>query len=196
MSALLSRMVETVLYINLEVSSAFNFGLKPEAGFDSASVAHRLISPLIFWLRRVPGLGHQRDDRFHSPREQQMDGIGLLLRDLSLMPPYFGIFWSSLRLAVDNTFLRSPSFFVGCVILTSQCRRFPRSSVVRRSMRTCTLHYDNDRQQQQQTSKQQTSKQQKQARRANTGIKKKKRTRFGFLHGEDLLCIPDGKIRM
>ena len=27
-------------------------------------------------------------------------------------------------------------------------------------------------------------------------IRKKKRTRFGFHHREDLLCIPDGKIRM
>ena len=44
-------MVETMLYMNLEVSSAFNFGLKPGAAFDSASVAHRLISPLVFWLR-------------------------------------------------------------------------------------------------------------------------------------------------
>ena len=51
MSALLSQMVQTMLYMNLEVSSAFNFGLKPGAAFDSDSVAHRLISPLVFWLR-------------------------------------------------------------------------------------------------------------------------------------------------
>ena len=51
MSVLLSQMVETKLYMNLEVSSAFNFGLKPRAAFDSDRVAHRLINPLMFWLR-------------------------------------------------------------------------------------------------------------------------------------------------
>jgi hypothetical protein len=58
MTALLSQMVETMLHMNLEVSSALNFGLKPGAAFDSASVAHRLISPLIFLAEAAPGLGH------------------------------------------------------------------------------------------------------------------------------------------
>ena len=60
-SALLSQMVETMLYMNLEVNSAFNFGLKPGVAFDSA---------LWFLAETTPGLGHQRDDGFLSPREQ------------------------------------------------------------------------------------------------------------------------------
>ena len=32
---IVSQMVETILYMNLEVSSAFNFGLKPGAAFGS-----------------------------------------------------------------------------------------------------------------------------------------------------------------
>ena len=65
-----------MLYMNLEVSSAFNFGLKPGAAFDSASVAHRLISPLVFWLR-PPLVSATRDDGFLSPREQ-VDVAGLV----------------------------------------------------------------------------------------------------------------------
>ena len=71
MSALLSQMVETMLYMNLEVSSAFNFGLKPGAAFDSANVAHAQVDqPSGFLAETTPGLGHQRDDGFPSPREQ------------------------------------------------------------------------------------------------------------------------------
>ena len=67
MSALLSQMVETMLYMNLELSSAFNFGLKPGAVFDSANVAHRLDQPFDLLAETTPGLVYQRDDGVHSP---------------------------------------------------------------------------------------------------------------------------------
>ena len=116
-SALLSQMVKTMLHINLEVSSAFNFGLKPGAAFDSASVAHRLADqPSGFLAETTPlvsATSGMTGFTLHGSRWMSPD-----LCDLSLQP-YFDSFWSSLRLAADNTFLWSPSFLVGCVIATS-----------------------------------------------------------------------------
>ena len=88
MSALLSQMVETMLYMNLEVSSAFNYGLKPGAAFESAIVAHGLISPLVFWLSPplVSATSEMTGSTLHGSKWMSSD-----LYDLSLQP-YFESF--------------------------------------------------------------------------------------------------------
>ena len=80
-------MGETMLYIDLEVSSAFNFELKSGVAFDSASVAHRLINPLVFWLRPPLVLAPSGMTGFtlHGSRWMSSD-----LYDLSLQP-YFAL---------------------------------------------------------------------------------------------------------
>ena len=56
-----------------ELGHEFSFGLKPETALDSASVAHRLVSPLVLWLRLTLVLATSRMNN-----NNKKDTVGLV----------------------------------------------------------------------------------------------------------------------